>query len=122
MAMSIRYQAGSSAALVPAGTRDNIINRRSGPMKLDTLDASPNHRDGVVDATKRTQRQTKNTSTGRRPNSHLPYKSSGGLRPSLGRQNAHWHRDQRRPKQYFHREEVEKIPIHGEEVQCSVRC
>jgi mannose-6-phosphate isomerase-like protein (cupin superfamily) len=40
------------AVLVPAGTRHNIINRRSGPMKLYTLYAPPNHRDGVVHATK----------------------------------------------------------------------
>ena len=35
------------AVLVPA-----IINGRSGPMKLYTLYAPPNHRDGVVHATK----------------------------------------------------------------------
>ena len=38
--------------LVPAGTRHNIINGPSGPMKLYTLYAPPNHRDGVVHATK----------------------------------------------------------------------
>jgi mannose-6-phosphate isomerase-like protein (cupin superfamily) len=40
------------AVLVPAGARHNIINGASGPMKLYTLYASPNHRDGVVHATK----------------------------------------------------------------------
>ena len=40
------------AVLVPAGTRHNIINGPSGPMKLYTLYAPPNHRDGVVHATK----------------------------------------------------------------------
>ena len=40
------------AVLVPAGTRHNIINAPSGPMKLYTLYAPPNHRDGVVHATK----------------------------------------------------------------------
>ena len=40
------------AILVPAGTRHNIINGPSGPMKLYTLYAPPNHRDGVVHATK----------------------------------------------------------------------
>ena len=59
------------AVLVPAGTRHNIINGRSGPMKLYTLYAPPNHRDGVVHATKQMQRQTKSTSTGRRPNNYL---------------------------------------------------
>ena len=38
--------------LVPAGTRHNIINGPSGPMKLYTLYSPPNHRDGVVHATK----------------------------------------------------------------------
>ena len=36
------------AILVPAGTHHNIINGSSGPMKLYTLYAPPNHRDGVV--------------------------------------------------------------------------
>ena len=40
------------AILVPAGTRHNIINGPSGPMKLYTLYAPPNHRDSVVHATK----------------------------------------------------------------------
>jgi mannose-6-phosphate isomerase-like protein (cupin superfamily) len=41
-----------SAILVPSGTRHNIINGPSGAMKLYTLYAPPNHRDGVVHATK----------------------------------------------------------------------
>src|SRR6478752_2154463 len=40
------------AILVPAGARHNIVNGPSGPMKLYTLYAPPNHRDGVVHATK----------------------------------------------------------------------
>src|SRR4029079_17109426 len=40
------------AFLFPAGTRHNIINGTSGPMKLYTLYAPPNHRDGVVHPTK----------------------------------------------------------------------
>ena len=40
------------AILVPAGTHHNIINGSSGSMKLYTLYAPPNHRDGVVHATK----------------------------------------------------------------------
>ena len=40
------------AILVPAGTRHNLINGSSGRMKLYTLYAPPNHRDGVVHATK----------------------------------------------------------------------
>ena len=40
------------AVLVPAGTNHNIINTGSVPMKLYTLYAPPNHRDGVVHHTR----------------------------------------------------------------------
>jgi mannose-6-phosphate isomerase-like protein (cupin superfamily) len=40
------------AVLVPAGARHNIINTGSGPLKLYTLYAPPNHRDGVVHHTR----------------------------------------------------------------------
>lgn len=40
------------AVLVPAGTNHNIINTGSAPMKLYTLYAPPNHRDGVVHLTR----------------------------------------------------------------------
>ena len=36
------------AVLVPAGMNHNIINTGSAPLKLYTLYAPPNHRDGVV--------------------------------------------------------------------------
>lgn len=36
------------AVLVPAGTNHNIINTGDVPLKLYTLYAPPNHRDGVV--------------------------------------------------------------------------
>ena len=36
------------AVLVPARTRHNIVNTGSVPLKLYTLYAPPNHRDGVV--------------------------------------------------------------------------
>ena len=36
------------AVLVPAGTNHNIINTGSVPLKLYTLYAPPNHRDGVI--------------------------------------------------------------------------
>ncbi len=36
------------AVLVPAGTKHNIINAGATPLKLYTLYAPPNHRDGVV--------------------------------------------------------------------------
>lgn len=36
------------AILVPAGTNHNIINTGDVPMKLYTLYAPPNHRDGVI--------------------------------------------------------------------------
>lgn len=40
------------AMIVPAGARHNIINTGSEPLKLYTLYAPPNHRDGVVHATR----------------------------------------------------------------------
>ena len=41
-----------SAIVVPAGTKHNIINTGSGPMKLYTVYSPPNHRDGVVHHTR----------------------------------------------------------------------
>jgi len=40
------------AVLVPAGTNHNIINTGSVPLKLYTLYAPPNHRDGVLHRTR----------------------------------------------------------------------
>jgi mannose-6-phosphate isomerase-like protein (cupin superfamily) len=40
------------AVLVPAGSRHNIINTGSVPMKLYTLYSPPNHRDGVIHHTR----------------------------------------------------------------------
>ena len=40
------------AVLVPAGAKHNIINTGTVPMKLYTLYAPPNHRDGVVHPTR----------------------------------------------------------------------
>lgn len=40
------------AVLVPAGARHNIINTGAAPLKLYTLYAPPNHRDGVVHHTR----------------------------------------------------------------------
>jgi mannose-6-phosphate isomerase-like protein (cupin superfamily) len=40
------------AVLVPAGTRHNIINTGTVALKLYTLYAPPNHRDGVVHRTR----------------------------------------------------------------------
>lgn len=36
------------AVVVPAGAKHNIVNTGGGPLKLYTLYAPPNHRDGVV--------------------------------------------------------------------------
>ena len=44
-------QAGFSV-IVPAGTNHNIINTGDVPLKLYTLYAPPNHRDGVVHSTR----------------------------------------------------------------------
>jgi mannose-6-phosphate isomerase-like protein (cupin superfamily) len=40
------------AVLVPAGAKHNIINTGKEPLKLYTLYAPPNHRDGVVHQTR----------------------------------------------------------------------
>jgi mannose-6-phosphate isomerase-like protein (cupin superfamily) len=40
------------AILVPAGTEHNIVNPGTEPLKLYTVYAPPNHRDGVVHKTK----------------------------------------------------------------------
>ncbi|MBW8466999.1 MAG: cupin domain-containing protein [Thiobacillus sp.] len=40
------------AMIVPAGARHNIINTGTEHLKLHTLYALPNHRDGVVHATR----------------------------------------------------------------------
>lgn len=40
------------AVFVPAGTNHNIINTGNVPMKLYTLYAPPNHRDGIVHHTR----------------------------------------------------------------------
>lgn len=44
-------EAGFSV-LVPEGTRHNIINTGTTPLKLFTVYSPPNHRDGVVHATR----------------------------------------------------------------------
>ena len=41
----------ASRCLVPAGAKHNIINTGAVPLKLYTLYAPPNHRDGVVHRT-----------------------------------------------------------------------
>ena len=40
------------AIVVPAGAKHNIVNTGTAPMKLYTLYAPPNHRDGVVHHTR----------------------------------------------------------------------
>ena len=40
------------AVVVPAGTRHNIINTGTEPLKLYTIYSPPNHRDGVVHHTR----------------------------------------------------------------------
>ena len=40
------------AVIVPAGARHNFINTGTEPLKLYTLYAPPNHRDGVVHTTR----------------------------------------------------------------------
>ena len=49
---SRRPIADDDAIIVPAGARHNVINTGSGPLQLYTLYAPPEHREGVVHATK----------------------------------------------------------------------
>jgi mannose-6-phosphate isomerase-like protein (cupin superfamily) len=44
--------AAGFAVVVPAGTRHNIVNTGKEALKLYTLYAPPNHRDGVIHATR----------------------------------------------------------------------
>jgi len=41
-----------SGIIVPAGSRHNVRNTGDGPLKLYTLYASPEHKDGIVQSTK----------------------------------------------------------------------
>jgi mannose-6-phosphate isomerase-like protein (cupin superfamily) len=41
-----------TGVIVPAGARHNVINRGTGALKLYTLYGPPEHKDGVVQATK----------------------------------------------------------------------
>ena len=41
-----------SAVIVPAGARHNVRNTGDGPLKLYTLYGPPEHKDGIVQATK----------------------------------------------------------------------
>jgi len=41
-----------AGVIVPAGARHNVINRGATPLKLYTLYGPPEHKDGVVQATK----------------------------------------------------------------------
>lgn len=41
-----------SAVIIPKGTRHNIVNDADAPMKLYTIYAPPNHKDGTVHKTK----------------------------------------------------------------------
>ncbi len=49
------------AVVVPAGTKHNIINTGTVPMKLYTLYSPPNHRDGVVHHTREEAEAQANT-------------------------------------------------------------
>ena len=49
---SRRPIADDDAIIVPAGARHNVVNTGSEPLQLYTLYAPPEHRDGVVHATK----------------------------------------------------------------------
>ncbi len=48
----VRNIEGDDAVIVPAGARHNVINTGEKPMKLYTIYGPPDHRDGMVHATK----------------------------------------------------------------------
>ena len=48
---------GDFGVIVPAGARHNVINTGDEPLKLYTLYGPPEHRDGVVQATKADERE-----------------------------------------------------------------
>lgn len=43
---------GDFAVIVPAGARHNVRNTSGGPLRLYTIYAPPEHRDGIVQSTK----------------------------------------------------------------------
>src|SRR5690606_20793232 len=45
------------AVIVPAGARHNVINSGDQPLRLYTIYGPPEHRDGVVHATKQDERE-----------------------------------------------------------------
>ncbi|WP_397473386.1 cupin domain-containing protein [Pusillimonas sp.] len=45
------------AIIVPAGAQHNVINKGSAPLRLYTLYGPPEHRDGVVHATKADEKE-----------------------------------------------------------------
>jgi mannose-6-phosphate isomerase-like protein (cupin superfamily) len=50
------------SAIVPAGTKHNIVNSGSIPQKVYTIYARPNHREGVFQNVPQTLKQTKSIS------------------------------------------------------------
>lgn len=60
------------AVLVPAGTSHNIVNTGTSALKLYTLYAPPNHRDGVVHATRAEAQEDKEQYDGRPTESRIP--------------------------------------------------
>lgn len=56
---------GDDAVVVPAGAQHNIINTGDEPLRLYTLYAPPEHRDGTVHKTRAELNEQKSISTGR---------------------------------------------------------
>jgi mannose-6-phosphate isomerase-like protein (cupin superfamily) len=52
-----------SIVVVPAGTKHNFINKGNEPMKLYTVYAPPDHKDGTIHRTKEDARKTRTNST-----------------------------------------------------------
>jgi hypothetical protein len=90
------------AILAPAGTRHNIINGSSGSMKLYTLYAPPNHRDGVVHATKMDAEADKEHFDGRRPSNSMPERADTSIDPLAACQSLQSYPVWDRPTRWFH--------------------
>ena len=48
---------GDDAVIIPKGTRHNVINAGTGPLKLYTIYSPPEHKDGTIQHTKADERE-----------------------------------------------------------------
>jgi mannose-6-phosphate isomerase-like protein (cupin superfamily) len=88
------------AVVVPAGTNHNIINTGDVPLKLYTLYAPPNHRDGVVHHTRADAEADKEHFDGKTPlvrrgpvSSELQFVQPVASRKVLDPKRVHWFKE-----------------------------